>query len=247
LIAIAGALLYAIACINAMNLMLVRMLGRRRELSIRLALGGSRWRIVRLLMLESMGLALAASLAVTLAARWLFPTLFVLITGNEAVRYNFYWNWLNLACIAALSVLACMAVVLAPAWRLFRVDLNTTLKEGGAGLGENRRMARLRSALVVLQTALAVILLAGTGLMVRSFAKLQHVDLGFAPTGILKVQVAFPKGDDLKSEARLQLFERLQQRLAAIPAVRAVSFGSDFVANRWFLWSGSAANVRRHL
>ena len=226
-IAIAGALLYAIACINAMNLMLVRMLGRRRELSIRLALGGSRWRIVRLLMLESMGLALAASLAVTLAARWLFPTLFVLITGNEAVRYNFYWNWLNLACIAALSVLACMAVVLAPAWRLFRVDLNTTLKEGGAGLGENRRMARLRSALVVLQTALAVILLAGTGLMVRSFAKLQHVDLGFAPTGILKVQVAFPKGDDLKSEARLQLFERLQQRLAAIPAVRAVSFGSD--------------------
>jgi putative ABC transport system permease protein len=90
---IAAALLYAIACLNAMNLMLVRLLGRRRELSIRLALGGSRWRIVRLLMLESMGLALAASLVVTLAARWLFPPLFVLISGSEAVRYNSYWDW----------------------------------------------------------------------------------------------------------------------------------------------------------
>jgi len=224
---IAATLLYAIACLNAMNLMLVRLLGRRRELSIRLALGGSRWRIVRLLMVESMGLALAASLVVTLAARWLFPPLIALVNGSEAARYFSFWDWRTLGCIAALSVLACAAVVLAPAWRLFKVDLNTTLKEGGAALGESRRMARLRSALVVLQAALAVILLAGTGLMVRSFDKLQRVDLGFDPTGIVKVQIAFPKGYDLKPEARLQLFERLQQRLASIPGVRGVSFGQD--------------------
>ena len=226
-IAIAAALLYAIACLNAMNLMLVRLLGRRRELSIRLALGGSRWRIVRLLMIESMGLALAACLVVTLAARWLFPPLFVLITGSEAAHYGSYCSWSNLVYIAGFSVLACAAVMLVPAWRLFKVDLNTTLKEGGAAPGESRRMARLRGALVVLQAAIAVILLAGTGLMVRSFAKLQHVDLGFDPNGIVKVQIAFPKGYDLKPEPRLQLFERLQQRLATIPGVRGVSFGQD--------------------
>jgi putative ABC transport system permease protein len=164
---------------------------------------------------------------VTLAARWLFPPLFVLITGSEAAHYGSYCNWANLVFIAGFSVLACMAVVLVPAWRLFKVDLNTTLKEGGAAPGESRRMARLRGALVVLQAALAVILLAGTGLMVRSFAKLQHVDLGFAPTGVVKVRIAFPKGYDLKPEPRLQLFERLQQRLATIPGVRGVSFGQD--------------------
>jgi putative ABC transport system permease protein len=231
---IAAALLYAIACLNAMNLMLVRLLGRRRELSIRLALGGSRWRIVRLLMIESMGLALAASLVVTLAARWLFPPLIALVNGSEAARYFSFWDWRTLGCIAALSVLACMAVVLAPAWRLFKVDLNTTLKEGGAALGESRRMARLRSALVVLQAALAVILLAGTGLMVRSFDKLQRVDLGFAPNGIVRVFIAFPKGYDLKPEPRLQLFERLQQRLATIPGVRGVSFGQNSLLIGYF-------------
>jgi len=221
-------LLYAIACLNAMNLMLVRLLGRRREFSIRLALGGSRWRIVRLLMIESMGLALAASLVVMLATRWLFPPLLVLISGSEAVRYYSYWNDVRtLGCIAALSVLACVTVVLVPAWRLLKVDLNTTLKEGGAALGASRRMARLRGALVVLQAAFAVVLLAGTGLMVRSFAKLQQVDLGFAPTGIVKVQIDFPEGYDLKPEPRLQLFKRLQQRLATVPGVRGVSYGSD--------------------
>jgi len=80
--------------------------GRRRELSIRLALGGSRWRIVRLLMIESMGLALTASLVVTLAARWLFPPLIALVTGSESARYVSFWDWRTLGCIAALSVLA---------------------------------------------------------------------------------------------------------------------------------------------
>ena len=224
---IAAVLLYAVACVNAVNLMLVRLIGRRRELSIRFALGGTRWQIVRLLLIESMGLALAASLVVALAARWLFPPLFVLTQENEAMRYNSYWDWQTLVCIAGLSLFASAVVVLVPAWRLFNADLNMTLKDGGAVLGASRRMNRLRSGLVVLQTALAVILLAGTGLMVRSFEKLRHVDLGFNPVGKVKVQIAFPHGYNLEPEARLQLFERLQQRLATIPGVKGVSIGQN--------------------
>jgi len=83
--------------------------------------------------------------------------------------------------------------------------------------------------------------------MVRSFDKLQRVDLGFAPNGIVRVFIAFPKGYDLKPEARLQLFERLQQRLATIPGVRGVSFGQNSLADRLFSGGESAANVRWHL
>jgi putative ABC transport system permease protein len=225
--AIAAALLYAIACLNAMNLMLVRLLGRRRELSIRLSLGATRWQIARLLAIESVGLALVASLLVTFAARWLFPPLFALITGSEAVKYNSYWNGPTLGCIAVLSLLASVAIVLAPVWRLMRAEINPGLKEGGAAAGESRGAGRLRTSLVVFQAAFAVILLAGAGLMVRSFERLHRSNLGFDPTGKVKVTISFPHGYDLKPEARLQLFERLQQRLATIPGVRAVSFGQD--------------------
>jgi putative ABC transport system permease protein len=225
--AIAAAFLYSIACLNAMNLMLVRLLGRRRELSIRLSLGATRWQIARLLAIESAGLGLGASLIVTFAARWLFPPLFALIFGSEAANYQSFWDWRTLGCIAALSLLASVAIVLAPVWRLMRAEINPGLKEGGAAAGESRGAGRLRTALVVFQAAFAVILLAGAGLMVRSFERLHRTNLGFDPTGRVKATISLPRGYDLKPEARLQLFERLQQRLATIPGVRAVSFGQD--------------------
>lgn len=223
----AAALLYAIACLNAMNLMLVRLLGRKMELSIRLALGGTRRQIVRLLVIESVGLSLLASLTVVFAARWLFPPIFAALTNSEAVRYVSFWDWRTLGCIAGLSVLAGVAVVLVPIWRLFRTDISPGLKDGGRAMGGSRRLGRLRSTLVMLQAALAVILLAGTGLMVRSFEKLRHVDLGFDPIGRVKVQIAFPRGFEPAPQARLQLFERLRERLATLPGVRQASAGQD--------------------
>ena len=235
---VAAALLYGIACLNATNLMLVRLLGRRRELSIRLALGGTRWQLMRLLLIESVGLALTASLVVVLAARWLFPPLFELINGSAAARYQNYWNAFNLGCIGGLGLLACVTVVVVPVWRLSRADINTNLKEGGTAQGTSRRMGRLRSGLVVLQAAFAVVLLAGTGLMVRSFDKLRQVDLGFKPTGIVKVHVAFPRGYELVPEARMQLFERLQERMTTVVGVKSVSYGQDTLLEGRF--SGTA-------
>jgi putative ABC transport system permease protein len=225
--AIAGILLYSIACLNAMNLMLVRLLGRRQELSIRLALGGTRWQIARLLTIESLGLALMASAIVLAAAHWLFPPLFALISGSEAAKYVSALNAPTLVCIAILTLVASAAVVLVPVWRLMKSEINVGLKDGGAAAGDGRGVARLRTSLVIFQAALAVVLLAGTGLMVRSFERLHRANLGFDPAGKVKVTISFPRGYDLAPEARLQLFERLQQRLATMPGVRAVSFGQD--------------------
>lgn len=225
---IAAAFLYAIACLNTMNLSLVRLLARRRELSIRLAIGGSRWQIARLLIIENAVLAFGAGLAVILAARWAFPALFVLINHDEAVRYRSYWDWDTLACTGVLSLLACVAVLFVSVTRLLKTSPNATLKESGTTKGESVRMGRTRNSLVSLQAALAVVLLAGTGLMVRSFEKLHEIDLGFDPTGKVKVQILFPPGHKPANlEARLQLFSRLQKKLTFLPGVEAVSYGSD--------------------
>jgi putative ABC transport system permease protein len=223
----AAAFLFAIACLNAMNLMLIRLLGRRRELSIRFAVGGSRWQVARLIVVESLVLSLSACLAVIMAARWCFPPLLALLNGDDSSFYLNYWDWRTMSCICGLSMFACVATALAPAMRLARADINTGLKDGGPMIGESRRARRIRNSLVVLQAAFAVILLTGAGLMVRSFDKLHRVDLGFNPAGKLKVSVQFPRGYELKPEERLQLFERLQHRLSVIPGVEAASFGQD--------------------
>ena len=235
LMAIAAAFLYGIACLNTINLILVRQLGRAREISIRLAVGATRGRIVRLLAIESLALSLVVMGILALAARWLFPPLFAAITGSEALRYLSYWNWDILGAGGVLTALACLSAVLVPLARLLGTDVGPNLKEGGAGAGESRRAGQVRNVLVILQAALAVILLTGTGLMVRSFVKLQKVDLGFDPTGKVKAQIAFPKSYILAPEARLQLFERLQQRLEQLPGVKAVSFGQDTLLEGGFM------------
>jgi putative ABC transport system permease protein len=172
-------------------------------------------------------LALMASAIVLAAAHWLFPPLFALISGSEAAKYVSALNAPTLVCIAILTLVASAAVVLVPVWRLMKSEINVGLKDGGAAAGDGRGVARLRTSLVIFQAALAVVLLAGTGLMVRSFERLHRANLGFDPAGKVKVTISFPRGYDLAPEARLQLFERLQQRLATMPGVRAVSFGQD--------------------
>jgi len=227
LIAVAGGFLFAIACLNAMNLMLVRLLGRSRELSIRLAMGGTRWHVARLMLIESVGLAATASGIVILAVRWLFPRLFALLNGNDDALYQSFLNWRALACIVTLSVVASVGIVLVPVFRLLKTEINAGLKEGGSSLGETPRMRRIRNLLVVLQAAMAVMLLAGTGLMMRTFQRIHQVDLGFDPVGKVKVQVAFPRGFGPAAEARLQIFERLRDRLRSLPGVKDVATGQD--------------------
>ena len=136
-------------------------------------------------------------------------------------------SWRMLGVMAGLTVFTSVLVVIAPVARILKANLSEGLKEGGMALGESRRLGRMRSLLVVLQAAFAVILLVGAGLMVRTLDKLHQVDLGFDPAGKVKIKVSIPDGCRAEREDRLLLFQQLQQRLGAIPGVRKAAFGTD--------------------
>jgi predicted permease len=229
-----GAFLFAISCLNAMNLMLVRVLGRSRELSIRLAVGCSRPRLARLLMIESAALTLAVGLVVLLVARGWFHPLFALLYSNPALRYEAFSEWITVGGTAALCLIAGVVVVSVPIWQVVRADASNGLKAGGASAGETRSMRRLRNFLVALQAALAVVLLVGTGLMMQTMQKLQAVDLGFDPAGRVKVWLEFPRGSAPKPGAWADYFERLSRRVAAIPGVRSVSLGEALLIGQFW-------------
>lgn len=219
--------LFAIACLNAANLMLVRMLGRRRELSIRLALGGGRWRVVRLVLVESLWLSLLAAALGALVTHWLFPVMLRLASSSPGTASTFTLHGRVLAVIVGLAVLSSVVIVVVPALHLTGKLPGDGLRDGGVALGERPQLARLRSALVVLQAAFAVILLIGAGLMVRTLQRLDRVDFGFNPAGKVEVGIFVPKDHLAKPEERLRLFARLERRLRAIPGVRSVAFGSN--------------------
>lgn len=232
--------LYAIACLNASNLMLVRMLGLRRAMSIRLALGGGRWRIIRLLGLESVMLALLSALAGLLVANWLFPLLLSSAGGpvpGSRGWANWTLGWRIVGVMAILTVVASVLPALIPAVRVLRTDIHSGLKDGGATLGEGRGLARLRGLLVVLQAAFAVVLLVGAGLMIRTLANFQKVDLGFEPAGLVKVFFGYPRnfppqGDGW--EARLHRLREIEAELRRIPGVQAAGFGQDVLLPGWY-------------
>lgn len=229
--------LYAIACLNASNLMLVRMLGQRRELSIRLALGGRRWQVIRLLTIESVTLAVLASLAGLLVANWFFPLLLSAAGSSQAAGRDWTdWTlgWRVVGVMAGLTVTTSLLIVAIPALRILRTDIFSGLKDGGAALGESPALARLRGSLVVLQATFAVILLAGAGLMIHTLQQLQHVDLGFDPTGRAKVQLGFPPDYPIETQARLTRLREIQAELMRVPGVAAVGFGSDVMLSGYY-------------
>jgi len=230
-------LLYAIACFNTSNMMLVRMLGRRRELSIRLALGAGRGRIIRLLLGESMILSTAGAAAGVLVANWMFPLL--LRTLSEGIFWpNTAWRTFNgteLVMLILLTVMTGLAVVAVPAARVLRTQISDSLKDGGPALGESRGLGRLRGALVVLQTAFAVVLLIGATLMTQTFANLTRVDLGYDGTNRVKVQLGYPPNYPSNWEPRLVKLHDIQAALERIPGVEAAGFCNDMLLQRYFV------------
>jgi predicted permease len=244
--------LYGIACLNATNLMLLRMLGKKRELSIRLALGGGRWRLIRLFVIESLGLSLAASGLGVIFANWFFP-IFMTVGGAAGQGSWARWSldWRALAVLGGLTLATGLAIVIVPALRILRADISAGLKDGGAALGESRRLARLRGGFVVLQAAFAVILLTGAGLMVRTFGKLQQVDLGFDTSRRVKVAFSLPDHYLPGNQERLALLRRLQEHLRHVPGVRRVAYGTDGLMTGYYYanWSvqladGTPVNIK---
>jgi len=221
--------LYAIACLNATNLMLVHLLGRRREISVRSALGASRWGIIRLAVVETVSLTLTGTLLGALMANWLTP-LFYVLAGNGDPEHG--WLAWNLGggtykVLAGLSLVTALLASVTPAAFLVRTNILEGLKTGGGAVGENRWLSRMRGLFVILQAAFAVILLVGAGLMIRTFQRLEHLRLGFEPTHRVMIRVNLPSGRNYSNEKQLAALDALREALRRVPGVSTAAYASD--------------------
>jgi putative ABC transport system permease protein len=220
LLAAAVGLLLLIACANVANLMLARAEGRQRDVAVRTALGAGAARIVRQLLAESLVLSLAGALVGLVLAwggvralTWWHPES---IPRVGSVGLNFRVLLFTMVTSVAVTVLFGVA----PALGALRIDITEALKEGrGATSAKSGR--RFRSALVVAQTALAVVLLVGAGLLVRSIAALQRVNLGFRSDHVLTMRVSLPTTSYASPEAVVGFYSRLLDEVRRLPGVRS--------------------------
>jgi putative ABC transport system permease protein len=212
-----------IACVNMANLTLARGIVRRRELAVRAALGATRFRVVRQLLIESTLLALCGGLVGLLLANWVIR---FLTSGlpDYLSEANSHIGLLKvdataLAFTVGLSVITTILFALAPAIQLSRFDLNRELKEGGR---TSISGSRFRSALVVTEVTLAMITLVGAGLMVKSLWRLVHVNPGYEPYGVLTAQID-PSRESYKEDVALNAFyKQLLERVQNLPGVTRV-------------------------
>ncbi len=221
--------LYLITCVNAGSLMLVRSIGRRREVGIRLALGAGRWAVVRPLFAEAIVLSVVAIVLGVFVAKWFMPALLAIAPGAEDDAFRaITLSGRTLAWLALLGVVTGALVASGPAWSAARLNVNEAMKDGSQGGGESRRMRRLRGGLVVVEAALAVALLAGTGLMVRTFWKLRDYDPGFKAENRFTINLRVSREENMKSEVVLERYRQVVERLKAVPGVTGASLAQNF-------------------
>jgi len=213
-----------IACSNVANLMLVRANGRKKETAVRLALGSSRWRVIRQSLVESMLLSVAGAAVATVIASWGIAGLIASLPAGSLPRLDDVGIDKTVLLFTVLVALATGVVCgLAPALRAFRTDLQESLKSGGRGSTAGRSEHRTRALLVISEVALALVLLVGAGLMLRTFQQLQAVDPGFDPHHLLTLEVAAGGKAYRTGPSRIRFFEQLRPRLEALPGVQSVS------------------------
>ena len=216
-----------IACANVANMLLSRAIGRNREMSIRAALGAGRWRIVRQLLVESVMLSVAGGV-IGLSLAQLGIHWFGLAVADVGKPYwiDFSLDYVVLMYFCALSVISGIVFGIAPALRASRVDLNDALKEGARSSG-GARGGYLTGALVVFQFTLAVVLLSGAGLMIRSFLKAQDEFSYLQPDQVLHARWNLPDTRYPKPENKQQFYEKLLPRLKALPGASAAALVSN--------------------
>jgi putative ABC transport system permease protein len=220
-VAVFGAVgfLLLIACANVANLMLVRAEARQREIAVRTALGASRLRMVRQLITEGAVLSLLAGTA-------------GLLLSAGVVRWIAWWNPAGIPRLAeartdlgvalftfAVAFLIAVLFSAAPAFRIVRTDVTEHLKDGSQNATASGSRQRFRSALIVAEMALAVVLLVGAGLMLRSLERLNRIDLGFDPASVLTMRVSVPAAAYESSESSVQFYRQLLNRVRALPGV----------------------------
>jgi len=210
-----------IACANVANLLLVRATSRGREIAVRAALGSGRGRIIRQMLVESGVLALVGAVVGVVLAWWGTRIIIALSPGNLPRVESVSIDGQVLAFTAGVTAIAALAFGLAPALRAVGGRLADALKDRGSDSG-GVRGNRVRTALVVAEVALSLVLLIGAGLMVRSFSEIRRVDPGFDAEGVVTFGVPLPFLVYFQPEARANFVNDLGERLAAIPGVQAV-------------------------
>lgn len=212
-----------IACANLANLLLARATLRGPEISVRLAVGAGRWRLVRQLLTESVLLATLGGIVGVLFAFWGKSALLSLADKDQGLLPNgveLSLNWRVLMFTLAVSLLTGVLFGLVPALRATRLDLNTTLKQTGR---TTSGVSRLSKGLLVVQVAVSALLVAGAGLFIRTLHNLQRVDLGFNPEKLLVFRLQ-PEQAGYKDERLLRLYQQLFERLDHLPAVQSATF-----------------------
>jgi len=223
-----------IACANIANLLLARWLSRQRDAAIRLALGATRFQIAREVLAEAIVLAVLGGAAGLLLARSAVNTIITMLNQpmlSEVVRID----PAVLAFTAALSVVTGIVFGLLPALQLSKTDLNESLKEGTRSASGGRARRHLRSALVIAEVSLSLVLLIGAGLAIRSFLKLSHVNPGFNPANVLTAELTLPALKYEQGDQQRQFVDAVLPEIASLPGVtfagvtHVLPFTGDYV------------------
>jgi len=230
--------LLLIACTNVANLLLARAASRRKEMAIRLALGAGRGRLMRQLLTESVVLGLAGGALGLLIAAWGLELLIGVLPSTEAfqlpveIRIDRAVMFFTLG----LSMLTGIIFGLVPAWQSSKPDVSDWLKEGGRSGSSHQHT---RSALIVAEIAVALVLLIGAGLLVQSFVRLRRVDLGYQPNGLLTMWVPAPFSRYPNDESKTRFYRRLLDEVGQVPGADSVSLSSE----AWFGFLNFQLNI----
>ncbi len=227
LMAVCGVVLL-IVCANVANLLLARASSRQKEFGLRLALGAGRGRIVRQLLTESLILAGLSAVGGIPLASWMSQSLYYLVPRSGfPVALDVQMNGTVLFFTILLCVAASVISGVAPSLQTARVDVNTTLQEGGRSGSDGARSHRIRALLVISEVAMALVAIIGAGLFARSFQLARHIDPGFDPRGVL-VSHLYLSTAGYNVQDRVNFCARLRERLESEPGIQAVSY-ADYI------------------
>src|ERR1041384_2188130 len=215
----AVALVLLIACANVANLLLSRAAAREKEVAIRAALGASRARLIRQHLTESLVLAVIGGAVGLLIAFWMVDVLVSFAPKGTPRLEEITVDIGVLAFTFAVAVATGLVFGLAPALLASRTNFNSALKEGGRDQRATSRGNRVRSALVIAEVSLALMLLVGAGLLIKSFINLQHVDPGFNPRAVLRADVGLPRTRYADRAQAAAFFKQLVDRVSTLPGV----------------------------